>query len=296
MTDRPATPLADRLRSAFDSLSEAERTIANFILVQPAAIPFETGESLAKRLKLSAITVGRFCRKFGYRNFRDMKAQMKFDAPPGLPWAGTAQFGWLAEGGRAKALGEDLRVAIAGLTAAYALASGKKWDAIVALLADSSRVHVAGFQTERGIAHHFAALLQYARTGVVVVDASSSSFLEVLAEDGPNRCLVIVETRRYSVHARRLAEDAIAAGIAVVIVTDSYCDWAPQVTPHVLSVPTDSALFWTTMVPLVAVLTLLADGVVLRLGPERVTPRLDRISRIYQEFIGHTGPPGSRAD
>lgn len=296
MTDRLSPPLADRLRSAFQTLSEAERTIANFILVQPTAIPFETAESLAKRLNVSAITVGRFCRKFGYRNFRDMKAQMKFDAPPGLPWADEGQFGWLAEGGRANVLGDDLRVSIAGLTAAYALASGDKWDAIVALLADSDRVHVAGFQTERGLAQHFAALLQYARTGVTVVDASSSSFFEVLAEDDPNRCLVIVETRRYSVHARQLAEDAIGAGIAVVIVTDSYCDWAPQITPHVLTVRTDSALFWTTMVPLLAVLTLLANGVVLRLGPERVTPRLDRISRIYQQFIGHTGHRAPRPD
>lgn len=296
MSDHPPSSLLDRLKGAFTDLSEAERTIANFIMVEPSAIPFETGESLAKRLGVSAITVGRFCRKFGYRNFRDLKAQMKFDAPPGLPWANAGQFGWLAEGGRSKALGDDLRVAIAGLTAAYALASGPRWDAIVDVLAGSARIHVAGFQTERGIAQHFAALLQYARTGVVVVDASSSSFLEVLAEDEPDRCLVIVETRRYSVHARRLAEDATAAGMAVVIVTDSYCDWAPQVTPHVLAVPTDSALFWTTMVPLVAVLTLLADGVVLRLGPERVTPRLDRISRIYQDFIGHTGHPPARSD
>ncbi|KQM67861.1 hypothetical protein ASE75_02960 [Sphingomonas sp. Leaf17] len=296
MSDRSPPALLDRLKTTFADLSEAERTIANFILVQPTAIPFETGESLAKRLGISAITVGRFCRKFGYRNFRDLKAQMKFDTPPGLPWTSAGQFGWLADGGRSKALGDDLRIAITGLTAAYALASGPKWDAIIELLAGSARVHVAGFQTERGIAQHFAALLQYARTGVVVVDASSSSFLEVLAEDEPNRCLVIVETRRYSVHARRLAEDATAAGMAVVIVTDSYCNWAPQVTPHVLAVSTDSALFWTTMVPLVAVLTLLADGVVLRLGPDHVTPRLDRISRIYQDFIGHTGSTPSRGD
>lgn len=288
MDDAHPATLAHRLRAAFDDLSDAERKIANFILMEPASVPYETADSLARRLRVSPITVGRFCRKFGFRNFRDLKARTKFETP-GLPWANPEQFDKLAQGGGAAALRDDLQVVTAGIAAAYRLAAGAQWDGIVDLLAHSRQLLVAGFQTERGIALHFANLLQYARPGVTMLDPGSGSYLELLAETGEGRCLVVVETRRYSVHARRLAEQAAAAGVAVVIVTDSYCDWGPAVTPHILAVPTDSALFWTTMVPLVAVLTLLADAVVLRLGPEVVTPRLDLISGLYQDFVGHIG-------
>jgi hypothetical protein len=52
------------------------------------------------------------------------------------------------------------------------------------------------------------------------------------------------------------------------------------------------------MVPIVAALTLLANGVVIRMGA-RAEPRLDRISRLYQAFTGHLGhtpdkPPPER--
>jgi hypothetical protein len=44
------------------------------------------------------------------------------------------------------------------------------------------------------------------------------------------------------------------------------------------------------MVPMFAALTLLAQGVVLKLGPA-AQPRLARVSQLYQDFTGHVGQP-----
>jgi DNA-binding MurR/RpiR family transcriptional regulator len=113
----------------------------------------------------------------------------------------------------------------------------------------------------------------------------------VLALEGEGaRLLLIVETRRYSRQAQLLAAQAAAAGIAIVFVTDKYCHWARKYTPHVLALSTESAMFWDSMVPIVAALTLLANDVVIRLGT-RAEPRLERISRLYQGFTGHIGQP-----
>lgn len=283
---------SERLRTGFDDLTTAERTIANFILVDPEAIPYETADSLADRLELSAITIGRFCRKFGFRNFRELKSSMKFDVAA-LPWADRAEFERLAEDNNSGTLSEDLKVQITNLTAVYGLARGSRWDSIVAILADTPKVHVAGFQTERGVAQHFAHLMQYARPGVHLADIASGNFADVLAGSGEasDECLLIVESRRYSRQAKELAERAAAHGMPVIIVTDRFCDWAPTITDKVLALPTESTLFWTTMVPLVALLTLLADAVVLRLGPDTVTPRLEAISELFASFTGHTGQP-----
>jgi DNA-binding MurR/RpiR family transcriptional regulator len=291
MDQAPQTRLFERLRAEMDAFTAAERLIANFILADRQAVPFETAASLAQRLGVSPVTVGRFSRRMGYRNFRELKGALKFDTGS-LPWASGEQLDQLiASGGNQAELERDFKLTVAGIGEVYGLARTQAWDSIVGLLADADDVLVAGFQTERGVAAHFAHTLQYARPGVGLVDLSSGNFADVLAlEGGRARVLLIVETRRYSRQAQMLAAQAAAAGLAIIFVTDKYCHWARKYTPHVLALSTESAMFWDTMVPIVSALTLLASGVAIRLGA-RAEPRLARISKLYQEFTGHVDHP-----
>ena len=291
MAMAPQTRLFERLRAEMDDFTAAERLIANFILADRQAVPFETAASLAQRLGVSPVTVGRFSRRMGYRNFRELKGALKFDSGT-LPWASGEHFDQLiADGGNRAELDRDFNLTIAGISEVYRLARSAEWDAIVETLARADEVLVAGFQTERGLAAHFAHTLQYARPGVQLADLAAGNFADVLAvETGRLRVLLIVETRRYSRQAQMLAAEAASAGLTIVFVTDKYCHWARKYTPHVLALSTESAMFWDTMVPIVAALTLLANGVAIKLGPE-VEPRLGKISKLYQEFTGHVDHP-----
>lgn len=291
MVTNPQIRLFERLRVEIDDFTDAERLIANFILTDRHAVPFDTAASLAQRLGVSAVTVGRFSRRMGYRNFRELKGALKLDTA-GLPWASGEHFDQLIAGERGHAeLQQDFDLTVAGISEVYGLARTAGWDAIVDLLVDAEEVLVAGFQTERGLAAHFAHTLQYCRPGVRVADLSAGNFADVLALDRTRtRALVIIETRRYSRQAEMLAAKASADGTAVVFVTDKYCHWARKYTPHVLALSTESAMFWDTMVPIVAALTLLANGVAIRLGA-RAEPRLEKISNLYQDFTGHVGQP-----
>lgn len=291
MVTMPQTRLFERLRVEMDDFTDTERLIANFILTDRHAVPFETAASLAQRLGVSAVTVGRFSRRMGYRNFRELKGALKFDTTA-LPWASGEQFDQLIAGTQNQIeLQRDFDLTVAGISEVYGLARTTAWDEIVDLLVNADEVLVAGFQTERGLAAHFAHTLQYARPGVRIADLSAGNFADVLALDDKSvRVLLIVETRRYSRQAQMLAAQAAAAGIAIIFVTDKYCHWARKYTPHVLALSTESAMFWDSMVPIVAALTLLANGVVIRLGA-RAEPRLERISKLYQDFTGHVGQP-----
>lgn len=280
--------LFQRLEAGLPEFTPSERTIANFLLGNRNMIAFESAASLAEKLRVSPVTVGRFCRRIGYRHFKELKADLKVNAT-GIPWlVGEELSSFVTSGPDEKKLEQSLRQDVAALVEAYKLVGTPKWNEIVKLLAHSSIVHVVGFQTERGLAAQLAHLLQYVRRDVRIADTSAGNFAEILADGRPNRCLVIFETRRYSQLAYNLCESAHAQKIPIVIVTDKYCDWGRKFTPYVLAMSTDTALFWNSMVALVAVTTLLGNSVVTELGTT-VEDRLSQHSELYQRFTGHVG-------
>ncbi|MBS0487921.1 MAG: MurR/RpiR family transcriptional regulator [Proteobacteria bacterium] len=276
------------LRGEMEKLTASERVIANFLLTNRQSIPFETANSLAAKLAISDATVGRFCRRLGYRNFRELKTAFKFDVAV-APWPiGEGLRTMLQTSNREPALQRDLDLTIAGIIEVYRLAESREWQNVVRRLAQCSTLHIVGFQTERGLAAHFAHFLQYVRPGVRVADLAAGSFAEILIDGTPDDCVVIVETRRYSRQAQLLARNCRQRGLPLVVITDKYCHWASEYTPHMLALPTESGIFWGTTVPILAALALLANGVVLALG-DGVERRLTRVSDLYQEFVGHVG-------
>ncbi|MCW6528880.1 MurR/RpiR family transcriptional regulator [Sphingomonas sp. MMSM20] len=286
-----AHDLLQRLEDDLDAFSPAERIIANFILTNRGGIAFETANSIAEKLQVSPVTVGRFSRKMGYRHFKDLKAGLR-TAMSGVPWlVGDQMTAFVGAGGGSDRRGGSLELELAGIIEVYALAETPGWKEIVALLAHSHRVHVAGFQTERGVAMTLAHLLQYAREGVTLPDATAGNFHEVLADDDPaGQCLVLVDMRRYSQQCHDLAAAARRRDIPVVMITDKFCDWIRKYTDHVIAVPTEVELFWSSQVALSCAVNLLVNDVIGVLGG-KVEKRLERLSDLYQAHSGHVGSP-----
>lgn len=284
--------LLQRLKDNLDSFTPTERAIANFILVNRGGIAFETADSIAAKLDVSSIMVGRFSRKMGYRHFKDLKAGLR-TTMSGVPWLvgdEVAAFGKQDATTRNK---RSLELELAAIIEVYELAESDIWKQIVTLLASSPTVHVAGFQTERGIASILAHTLQYAREGVTLVDSSAGNYHEIFAGDPKGRCLVLIDRRRYSQLTYDLAAAASQAGIPVIMITDKFCDWIRKFTSHVIAVSTEVELFWNSQVAMSCVANLLFNDVVGALGA-RVEDRLTRLSDLYQEFTGHVGSTARR--
>lgn len=255
-----------------------------------AELPFETASSIARKVKVSEATVGRFCRSIGYASFRDLKGHLKHDIGD-HPWLMADRLRELQgnDDGKDDGLTRGMELEIAGLVRVYELARTSEWQRVVARIASCDTVHVAGFQTERGIAQYFANQLQYIRDRVRLLDIAGGNFIETLATDR-DTCLVIFEARRYSRLARLLAKEARAAGIPVTLVTDMFCDWGQSAADEVLAVPTQFNQFWDSTALMASLSNLLIHGVFTTLGPE-VDTRLDRIVELYGKFTGHVGDP-----
>jgi DNA-binding MurR/RpiR family transcriptional regulator len=292
----PNVPLLRRLQADIGGYTAAERAVAAYILAHYAGLAFETASSLAEKAGVSEITIGRFARRLGYRNFKALKNELRDTAADASPWlVGDELAEFVGTMGQPSELGGNRQSEINALLAVYRQAETPDWAAAVALLAHARTVHVAGFQSERGIAMLLANRLQYMRDGVQLVDLGAGNYADVFAHEGEDSCLVIVDVRRYSRQAYLIAEYASAHGIPLIMLTDSYCDWAARFTPHVIAVPTQTGMFWSSPVALVGAVHLLLNGVISEIGA-RVEQRLEKLTRLHKTFTGYAGhqPPRPR--
>jgi len=283
-------PIRPRLENALKDGSKAERQLARYMLESWSELPFETAASISRSVKISEATVGRFCRSIGYASFRDLKDHLKHDMGDD-PWLMSDRLQEMRKGGRADSaqLNHGLELEIAALVSVYELAGRPEWQQAAVRLAQSARVFVAGFQTERGLAQYFANQMQYIRDGVTLLDLAGGNFAEVLLTDGPAH-LVIFEARRYSVLAKMLAEEARAAGVTVTLITDIFCDWGHDIADEIFAVPTQVNQFWDSTAQMASLSNLLIHSVFLNLESE-VDDRLHRIADLYGRYTGHVGHP-----
>lgn len=286
----------ERLEACLPSASRAERALATWMLARLDAVPFETAASLAARVEVSEPTVGRFCRSLGYASFKGLKDHLKRDLGD-RPWLISdrlAEFGRRArEDGSTSALG--LQLEIEGLVAIHETARTEAWGSAVRRLASAAHVHVAGFQTERGMAQLFAHQLQYLRDGVTVLDLADGHFARLLAAPVEGHCLVMFEARRYSRLSKLLARDARDAGMPVTLVTDAYCDWARELATETFVVHTEFDLFWESTAQMAVLANLLVNAVFVELGSD-VEARMEAVSGLYGRYIGHVGGSGPEPD
>lgn len=264
------------LRNNYDKFTVAERMIAGWMLDNMASIPFETGHSIGQRVGVSAMTVGRFFKSLGYSGLSALKDDLR---------SGMGDAPWLLPPAVGAGPDARLKAETAAIADVYKLAETAEWRAVVQLLVGARAVNVVGFQSERGLAAGFAHLLGYVRPEVRSLDAGSGLYAEVL-DAAPEDVLVLVDIRRYSRHFRLLAERAVAAGLPVVVVTDPYCPWVRDLTPHILAAEVSLGHFWDMNTALASLLNLLVDDVMRSIGTEKVHARLALLSDRYSEFVG----------
>ncbi|MDE2496197.1 MAG: MurR/RpiR family transcriptional regulator, partial [Xanthomonadaceae bacterium] len=92
------------------------------------------------------------------------------------------------------------------------------------------------------------------------------------------------------------AEEVAARGIPLVILTDSECYWARQLTPHVLMLPIQPERAWHSFTAFGALFNVLLGAVIRARGSDVVYERIEQITAMRQQFIGFSGPgPASAA-
>jgi DNA-binding MurR/RpiR family transcriptional regulator len=283
MTRAPgANGLQDRLTRNFPGFTKAEKEIANYMLMNLDRLAFETAASIAETVGVSQMTVGRFLRTVGYQRLSELKQDLR-DEMETAPVLVSNRLDRIKASRETSGLWDNFELEVSGLQSAYELRGTPAWTAAVTAISEASQVHVAGFQTIRGIASSFAGRLAYLRDGVHQQDGRDGTFAEVFAGSQERRCIVLFEMRRYTQLSHSLLAAAQEEGVSIVLICDSHCYWARDYTDTVLPLRTDSNLFWDSQAPFSCLTGLLLDDIILNLG-YAVSERLDRMRRLQDRF------------
>lgn len=275
--------LSDLLSNGFPSLTRAEKAVASYMLANMSSLPFETAASIADKVGVSQMTVSRFLRSLGYKGLSDLKERMRteMDTAPLLISDRVNRIRQASEDNR---LWDNFELELQAMLGVYELRGTAPWQATVELLSNSSDVFVTAFQTMAGLASDFVERLDYVRPNARFMDSRNGTFSELLGGTAASPCLLLFEMRRYTRLSHHLLRAARESGIPIVIICDNHCYWARDYTDNVLSVRTNSLLFWDSQTPFLSLANLLFDDVIARLG-DRVAERI-RAMRVLQDRFG----------
>ena len=252
--------------------SKSDKLIANYIERNLAEIPFETARSIATRLELSPMTVGRYLRRMGFDGLDQLKHELR---------RGSSNPAWQVKGPvdrfredirEGKLLAGLIQQQIDNLGRIYELTAAPEWQQTIDALVSASEVYVAAYQNVRGIAQYFASQLSYTRPRVQFVDGSVEG-----------RVLFLHDVRRFAAKARPLAMEARRMGVKVVLLTDEFCPWGPEVSDICLVVPGSHGPLWDGSATIIAVMDLMLSNIIVLLGDE-VGERVDLLTRLQNTF------------
>jgi DNA-binding MurR/RpiR family transcriptional regulator len=275
------TRLEKTIKKDWKTYTPSEQKLGSFFLGHLRELPFETAASIAQRVDVSPMTVGRYIRKLGYVDLRDIKDELRADA---------AEDGRLGVATQATFAPASLTAKIKGVTDVHRIPDSADWPRIVSMVATASVVRVASFQVGRFLGLGFATFLQNLRPGVHFCDGAEGSYGDILLDPDPDACLILIDFRRYSRHFRLLAEEAAARNIRTLIITDVYCHWARGLSDSVLMIETDFGIRSLSMAQLL--FELLLAGVANEL--QGAHARMDQLHQLREKFVGFVDSEDAR--
>jgi DNA-binding MurR/RpiR family transcriptional regulator len=270
--------VAGRITACGQTLTPAERRVADVVLQRPQLVAFGTVAELAAEAGAGAATVVRLAGKLGFDGFTALQSAVQAELAYRLRPA-------------AERIRQPVPTDVVGRTMATELDNVQSTlesverqafsKAVGALASRSGRVAVLSGEASQGIARQVVWELALLRDGVSLVCGTEVSVVRSIALlDAGDACLVL-DLRRYDRWVLEAARRAGERGVTVVALTDSALSPLALLADATFTVTAASAGPFDSHVATLALLNALVTAVADRLRTS-ATDRLDRIEAAWR--------------
>jgi len=215
--------IADRLQRRFDSLTRAERQLADAILESYPMSGMGTITTLAQNADVSTPTVARMVQKLGFSGFPEFRAALRRELQAKLQGPIAKHDTWAENAPGEHILNRFTDEVIGNIRQSLGQIDTGMFDDTCALLADPNRkINVVGGRITHALAEYFFLHMQMIRAGVNSFQPTANTWPHYLLDMKPGDVLVIFDVRRYENSTLRMAEMAHERGAEIVLFTDQW--------------------------------------------------------------------------
>nr|WP_316655078.1 MurR/RpiR family transcriptional regulator [uncultured Gellertiella sp.] len=225
-----AKTVSDVIHGHFDSLTRAERQLADSLLDNYPVSGLGSITTVAENAGVSTPTVARMVQKLGYKGYAEFQSHLHLELEETLSNPITKHDRWALNAPGTHVINRFADAIMGNLRQTLSDLEPQSFDAAATLLADRKRsIYFAGGRITGVVAQYFFNHMQVIRQNCVMISANSSSWPQYVLNMNEGDVLVIFDIRRYEVEMATLAEIARARGVEIVLFTDQ---WVSPVAKH----------------------------------------------------------------
>ncbi|MDR6818311.1 DNA-binding MurR/RpiR family transcriptional regulator [Neorhizobium sp. 2083] len=260
----PATArtVSDVIRVRYDSLTRAEKQLADSLLENYPVSGLGSITVIAENAGVSTPTVARMVQKLGYRGYPEFQSHLhqELEATISNPIAKHDRWASNAPGTHilnrfADAITANLRDTLSDLDTTT-------FEGAATLLRDRNRgIYFVGGRITGALAEYFFTHMQVIRPKTTLISTNSSSWPQHVLNMSAGDVLVIFDIRRYEQEMATLAEAARANGVVIVLLTDVWASPVAKYAQHIFKVRIEAPSAWDSSVITLFVVEALIEAV-----------------------------------
>lgn len=215
--------IAERLQAKVDSLTRAERQLADTMLMNYPVSGLGSITALAEKANVSTPTVARFVQKMGFKGFPEYQEQLRRELEDKISGPIEKHDKWAGNAPETHILNRFTDAVMQNIKQSLAQVDTETFDKSCRLLADKDRcVYVAGGRITRALADYFFLHMQVIRPDVTHIQSISNAWPHYLLNVKKGDVVVIFDVRRYENSTLKLAEMAAGKGAEIILLTDQW--------------------------------------------------------------------------
>lgn len=220
----------ERLQNSFDTLTRAERQLANALLENWPVSGLGSITKVASSADVSTPTVARMIQKLGFSGFPGFQAALRDELEAKISGPIEKHERWSSEAPDTHILNRFADAILTNLRQSLSQINPDDFDNACAVLANlENSVFVAGGRITHTLAEYLFLHLQMIRSGTTLISSSDAAWPHYMLDMTENDVLVVLDVRRYQNDLLKLAEAAKARGVKIILITDQ---WRSPVAAH----------------------------------------------------------------
>ena len=243
------TTVAERIHRRLDTLTRAERQLANAILENYPVSALGSITALAEASGVSTPTVVRMAKKLGFDGFPHLQAALRAEIEATLSNPIAKHDRWAADAPDTHILNRFADMAMDNMRQTLRQLDPEVFNAVAKLLADRKRgVYLVGGRITRSLADYFFTHLQVIRGDVTLIASNANMWPHYVLNMARGDVLVAFDIRRYERDILKLAEMASAKGVTLVLFTDQWGSPAAKHATHSFNCRIEAPSAWDSSV------------------------------------------------